>query len=154
METRTTPNEKMTAFAQTLKQLQGDFGTWKQPWGDVNRFQRITGKIELNFDDQKPSLAVPFTSARWGSLAAFESKKYPGTKRMYGNKGNSFVAVVEFGKKVKAKSVVTGGSSSDPNSVHFNDQSPLYSQGKFKDVLFYEEDIAQHVERKYHPGNK
>ena len=152
--TKTTAGEKVTAFSQAVGELQKDFGTWRQPWGDMNRFQRLTGRIESIFDDQKPSLAVPFTSSFWGSLAAFGSRRYPGTKKMYGSVGNSFVAVVEFGKKVKAKSVVTGGSSSDPNSVHFNDQSPLYCQGKFKDILFYEEDIMQHIERKYHPGEK
>jgi acyl-homoserine lactone acylase PvdQ len=132
--------------------LQEDFGSWKQPWGEVNRFQRLTGKIEPVFDDQKPSLAVPSTSSFWGSLAAYGSKKYPGTKKMYGYSGNSFVAVVEFGKKVRARSVVTGGSASDPKSPHFNDQSPLYCLGQFKDVWFYREDIMNHAERTYHPG--
>ena len=154
LQTKTSPLEKMTALSQALQELQRDFGTWKQPWGEVNRFQRLTGKIESTFDDERASLAVAFTSSYWGSLAAFGSRKYPGTRKMYGYVGNSFVAVVEFGKKVKAKSVVTGGSSSDPKSNHFNDQSALYSQGKFKDVLFYDEDILQHVESKYHPGEK
>ncbi len=154
LQTKTSALEKMVALSQAQIELQRDFGTWKQPWGEINRYQRLTGKIESTFDDKKTSLAIPFTSSFWGSLAAYGSKRFPGTKRMYGYSGNSFVAVVEFGKKVKAKSVMTGGSSSDPNSVHFNDQSPLYSQGKFKDVLFYEEDIKRHVERTYHPGDK
>ncbi len=154
LQTKTSALEKMVALSQAQIELQRDFGTWKQPWGEINRYQRLTGKIESTFDDSKPSLAIPFTSSFWGSLAAYGSKRFPGTKKMYGYVGNSFVAVVEFGKKVKAKSVMTGGSSSDPNLVHFNDQSPLYSQGKFKDVLFYEEDIKRHVERTYHPGDK
>ncbi len=150
--TETSRYEKMTALSQTVYELLQDFGTWKQPWGEVNRFQRLTGKVEPTFDDHKPSLAVPFTSSFWGSLAAFGARKFHGTKKMYGYVGNSFVAVVEFGKKVRAKSVVTGGSSSDPASPHFNDQSALYAQGQFKDVLFYDEDIQKHVERTYHPG--
>ena len=145
--------EKLTALSQTLAELKRDFGTWQQPWGEVNRFQRLTGKIESTFDDSKPSLAVPFTSSFWGSLAAFGARKYPNTKKIYGSVGNSFVAVVEFGKKVKAKSIVTGGSSSDPSSPHFNDQSGMYAHGgQFKDILFYDEDIKSHVERSYHPG--
>ena len=154
LQSKTSALEKMVALSQTLIELQREFGTWKQPWGEINRYQRLTGKIESTFDDHKPSLAIPFTSSFWGSLAAYGSKRFPGTKKMYGYVGNSFVAVVEFGKKVNAKSVVTGGSSSDPSSVHFNDQSSLYSQGKFKDILFYDEDIKQHVERTYHPGDK
>lgn len=146
--------EKLTALADAMKELQGDFGNWRQPWGEINRFQRITGKIEPVFDDQKPSLAVPFTSSYWGSLASFGARKFTGTRKMYGYSGNSFVAVVEFGRKVRAKSVVTGGSSSNPSSPHFNDQSPLYCQGQFKDVLFYPEDYSRNAERTYHPGEK
>ena len=57
---------------------------------------------------------VPFTSARWGSLASFGARTYPGTKRMYGTSGNSFVAVVEFGQRVRARAVTAGGESGDP----------------------------------------
>jgi acyl-homoserine lactone acylase PvdQ len=141
--------EKTEAFKQTLAELQKDFGIWKMPWGEVNRFQRLDGKIEAGFDDGKSSIAVPFTSSFWGSLAAFGSRRYSGTKKMYGNVGNSFIAVVEFGKKVKAKSIVTGGSSSDPSSPHFNDQSQMYCDGNFKDVLFYKDDVSKNAEKIY-----
>lgn len=150
---QTTEQEKVDAFKQTLVDLQKDFGTWRQPWGEVNRFQRLNNSIDSEFDDAKPSIAVPFTSSYWGSLAAFGSRKYSNTKKMYGNVGNSFIAVVEFGKRLKAKSVVTGGSSSDPSSTHFNDQSQMYCEGKFKDVLFYKEDVLKNVEKSYTPGN-
>lgn len=149
---QTTPQEKVTALAEVLAELTRDFGTWKTPWGDINRYQRLTGNIQEIYDDQKPSLPVAFTSSAWGSLAAFAAKTYPGTKRRYGSVGNSFVAVVEFGKRVKARSVVTGGQSSKPGMKHFTDQAPLYTVGKFKDVLFYPEDVKQHVEKTYHPG--
>lgn len=149
---QTSDQEKIDAFKQTLEELQKDFGTWKMPWGEVNRFQRLNGKIESEFDDTKPSIGVPFTSSYWGSLAAFGSRRYPNTKKMYGSVGNSFIAVVEFGKKVSAKTVVTGGSSSDPASLHFNDQSQMYSDGKFKDARFYKEDVMKNAEKSYRPG--
>lgn len=117
----TSPQEKVTAFADVLTELTRDFGTWKTPWGDISRYQRLTGKIQETYDDQKPSLPVAFTSSAWGSLAAFAAKTYPGTKKRYGSVGNSFVAVVEFGKRVKARSVVTGGQSSKPGLKHFTD---------------------------------
>lgn len=148
----TSPQEKVTALAQALADLTRDFGTWKTPWGDLNRYQRLTGNIRETYDDQKPSIPVGFTSSNWGSLAAFAARTYPGTKKRYGSVGNSFVAVVEFGKRVRAKSVVTGGQSSRPGDVHFTDQAPLFCEGKFKDVWFYPEDVRQHVEKTYHPG--
>ncbi len=152
MASELTAEEKMRAFETVIAELERDYGTWKVGWGEVNRFQRLTGKINEEFDDSKPSYAVPFTSSSWGSLAAFGSRKFPGTKKMYGYVGNSFVAVVEFGKRIKAKSLLAGGVNNKPSSPHFADQAEIYSQGKFKDVLFYREDVEKKAERKYHPG--
>ena len=148
----TSPQEKVTALSEALASLTRDFGTWKTPWGDINRYQRLTGKIQETYDDQKPSIPVGFTSSNWGSLAAFGARTPSDMKKRYGYVGNSFVAVVEFGKRIKARSVVTGGQSSQPGTKHFTDQAPLYCEGKFKDVLFYPEDVQKHVERTYHPG--
>lgn len=150
----TSDQEKAVALAGALAELKRDFGSWKQPWGAVNRFQRLNANIDPSFDDNGPSIPVQFTSAFWGSLASYGARKYPNTKRMYGTSGNSFVAVVEFGRKVRAKSVVTGGSSGNPASKHFNDQSQFYATGQFKDVLFYPEDYRRNAERTYHPGEK
>jgi acyl-homoserine-lactone acylase len=148
----TTPEEKAVALAETIAELKRDFGAWQVPWGEVNRYQRLTGSITETFDDKQPSRPVAFTSSAWGSLAAFGAHTYPGTKKRYGGVGNSFVAVVEFGPRVVARSVVTGGQASRPDSPHFTDQAPLYCEGQFKDVLFYPEDVAKHVEKRYHPG--
>ncbi|GAB3634905.1 penicillin acylase family protein [Hymenobacter arcticus] len=147
-----TPEEKAQALSETIAELTRDFGKWQVPWGEVNRYQRLTGKIDETFDDQQPSRPVAFTSSAWGSLAAFGAHTYPGTKKRYGGVGNSFVAVVEFGPRVVARSVVTGGQASRPTDKHFTDQAPLYCEGQFKDVWFYPEDVAKHVERQYRPG--
>ena len=149
---KSSASDKMKAFTTATDQLQSDFGTWKVAWGEINRFQRLTGKINESFDDSKPSIPVASASAFWGSLASYGARKYPGTKKMYGNVGNSFVAVVEFGKKVKAKSLLAGGENNNPTSKHFNDQAMMYSKGQFKDVWYYKEDISKHAERTYHPG--
>jgi acyl-homoserine-lactone acylase len=151
---QTPADKKINALNKVIDELQRDFGTWKMPWGEVNRFQRLTGKINETFDDNQPSLPVPFASSFWGSLAAYGSKKFPGTKKMYGYVGNSFVAAVEFGKKVKAKSVLAGGVNNNPSSPHFKDQAAIYCEPKFKEVLFYWEDVEKYSEKKYHPGGK
>jgi len=85
-------------------------------------------------------------------LPSYNSRYFPGTNKRYGVSGNSFICAVEFGKKVKAKSLLAGGNSGNSNSKHFNDQLKMYTKGEFKDVLFYKEDVLQHVEKKYHPG--
>ena len=146
-------DQKLSSLRSAAEQLEADFGDWRVPWGDVNRYQRINGDIVQKFDDEAKSLPVAFGSARWGSLASFGSRTYPGTKKMYGTSGNSFVAAVEFGDKVTAKAITVGGLHNDPNSPHFDDQAEMYTQGKFRDVLFYRKDIEANLEKEYSPGN-
>jgi acyl-homoserine lactone acylase PvdQ len=150
--TRTPPQDLLKSLAAASDRLTTDFGTWKMPWGDINRFQRLTGEIVQPFNDAGPSIPVGFTSSIWGSLASFGARPYPGTKKWYGTSGNSFVAVVEFGEKVRAKAVTAGGESGNPASPHFNDQAKRYSTGDLRDVYFYLSDVKNHMEREYHPG--
>ncbi|MEP0711095.1 acylase [Algoriphagus sp.] len=147
-------SELLATFAKTLEEMNADFGTWNTPWSEINRFQRLTGEIDLPFDDSKDYTPVGLASGTWGALAAFGAKTFPGTKRLYGYRGNSFVAAVEFGEKVKAKSILAGGQSSDPNSPHFYDQTQDYVDGKFKDVAFYREDVEARMKEKYVPGRR
>ena len=152
MTNKATPQQHLEALAAASDQLAADFGTWRTPWGDINRFQRLTPDIVHPFDDAGPSIPVGFTSARWGSLASFGARSYNGSKKIYGTTGNSFVAVVEFGDRVRAKAITAGGESGDPTSPHFNDQAERYSKGDLRDVYFYPEDVKAHTKREYHPG--
>ncbi|HET9424798.1 MAG TPA: penicillin acylase family protein [Gemmatimonadaceae bacterium] len=149
----TTPEQLVQNLAAASDRLTADFGTWKTPWGEINRFQRNDGNIVQQFDDSKPSTPVGFSSATWGSLASFGARTYPGTKRMYGTSGNSFVAVVEFGRdSVRARAVSAGGESGDPKSKHFNDQAERYATGNLRAVSFYPGQLTGHTERTYKPG--
>jgi len=152
MAKHTTPDQRLEALARASDKLTADFGSWKVPWGDINRFQRLTGDIVQLFSDSAPSIPVPFTSSRWGSLAAFGARSYNGSKRIYGTYGNTFVAVVEFGSRVRAKAITAGGESGDPRSPHFKDQAERYTTGNLREVYFYPEDLQGHIERVYHPG--
>ena len=149
---RATPAQRLDALDAAVARLQREWGTTDIAWGEVNRFQRTTGDIVQPFADAKPSTAIPFTSARWGSLASFGSHAWPGTRRWYGTSGNSFVAVVEFGPKVKAWAVTAGGESGNPASPHFADEVARYASGDLRPVYFYATDLTGHVERTYHPG--
>jgi acyl-homoserine-lactone acylase len=148
------PQARLQALADAVDRLEKDFGSWGVPWGEVNRYQRNDDAIAQVFDDAKPSLPVPFTSSRWGSLASFGAHRWPGTKRYYGTSGNSFVAVVEFGPKVSARAITAGGESGHPGSKHFNDEAERYTTGNLRKVYFWPEDLEGHVERQYHPGDK
>ncbi|MES3153112.1 penicillin acylase family protein [Sphingomonas faeni] len=150
--TRVTADAKLAALSAAVARLTQDFGDWRTPWRDINRFQRLDDAITPHFDDSKPSIPVPFTSAQWGSLASFGAKPWPGTKRYYGTSGNSFVAIVAFGPRVMASAVMAGGQSGDPASPHFADQTTRYAEGKLRPVYFYPDELQGHVERRYRPG--
>jgi acyl-homoserine-lactone acylase len=148
-----TAEQLLNSLANASYKLTADFGTWKTPWGEINRFQRLTDDIVHPFADGGPSIPVGFTSALWGSLASFGARSYKTSKKMYGTSGNSFVAVVEFGPTLRAKAVTAGGESGNPSSPHFNDQAKRYSTGDLRDVYFYRSQLKGHTEREYHPGN-
>ncbi len=143
---------KLAALTQAVATLGRDFGDWRVAWGEINRFQRLDAVIEPHFDDRRPSVPVPFTSAQWGSLASFGAKSYPNTKRYYGTSGNSFVAVVSFGATPRAWAVMAGGESGDPRSPHFADQIERYAGGRLRPIYLTPADLAGHVERTYRPG--
>lgn len=146
------PEELLQALDRACDRLTVDFGSWMTPWGEINRFQRISPAIRPEFDDSQPSIPVGFTSARWGSLASFGARPYPNTEKWYGTSGNSFVAVVEFGDSVRALAVTAGGESGDPDSPHFNDEAERYATGNLRRVYFYRRQLEGHTEREYHPG--
>jgi acyl-homoserine-lactone acylase len=151
---KATPAERVQALAGASDKLAADFGTWKTPWGDINRFQRLTGDLVQPFNDAGPSLPVGFTSSRWGSLASFGARPYKGTKKWYGTSGNSFVAVVEFGDSVRAIAVTAGGESGHPGSPHFNDEAQRYATGNLREVYFYPSQLKGHIEKTYVPGEE
>ncbi|MDH4295830.1 MAG: acylase [Cyclobacteriaceae bacterium] len=152
--TETPLDFRLAMFTDAIEQLTNEFGTWQTPWGEINRYQRITGDIVQPFNDSLESIPIGMASGRWGALASFGADATPETKRIYGTSGNSFVAVVEFGDKVRAKSMLAGGQSGNPASPHFSDQAQRYADVKFKDVAYYREDVNRRAESKYHPGSR
>ena len=139
-------------FNNVLQRLDNDFGTWEVPWGEVNRYQRLNGDIRQAFDDAQPSIPISFASGRWGALAAYGARYHNNTKKIYGTRGNSFVAVVEFGDKVKAKTILAGGQSGDSSSPHFDDQIDRYAHQNWKDAAYYKEDVLKRAQKTYTPG--
>jgi acyl-homoserine-lactone acylase len=149
----TTAEQKLEALDEAVARLKHDFGRWDVPWGEINRAQRLSPAItNPSYSDAAPSIPVPFAEGSWGSLASLRALQRPGTKRWYGDYGNSFVAVVEFGKRVSAHAVTAGGESGNPASQHFNDQAQRYAEGDLREVYFYPNQLKGHSERVYRPG--
>lgn len=146
------PNDLLLPLYATIMELQQKFGKWQLPLGEINRFQRISPEIDLHFDDNLPSIPVGYVTSLWGMLPAYVSFPFPNTLKRYGLHGNSFICAVEFGPRIKAKSLLAGGESGHPESKHFKDQAEMYARGQFKDVLYYREDVEKNAEKTYHPG--
>ncbi len=147
-----TANDLLLPLRSVLADLTKRFGSWQVEWGSINRFQRISGDINQPYNDSAESLPVAFASSAWGMLPSYNSRYYPGTNKRYGVSGNSFICAVEFGKTIKAKSLLAGGESGNTASPHFKDQAKMYTQGTFKEVLFYKAAVIKHAEKTYHPG--
>lgn len=145
-------SELAGTLLSVVNELNSKYGTWKTSWGTINRYQRLTGQLQETYDDSKPSLPVGMAASTWGCLPSYVSRYNNGSLKRYGYNGNSFVCAVEFGKKVKAKSLLAGGESGNPASKHFGDQAEMYTKGIFKEVLFYKEDVMKAMEKQYHPG--
>jgi acyl-homoserine-lactone acylase len=148
---------RLAALDAAITRLAGDFGGWDVPWGHINRFQRLTGNVTQVYDDKAPSTPIGFASGNWGSLAAFGSRPRDSgngtTRRWYGDYGNSFVAVVRFGKDgPEARAVHAGGINANPASPHFADQAERYRTHDFRPVHFTDAQLQGHVTRSYHPG--
>ena len=141
-------------FAEAVSELRRDFGSSLIEWAEVNRYQRLDASIFQAFNDSLPSVGIGHASGRWGALAAYGARYTNNTKKIYGTRGNSFVAAVEFGEKLRAKSLLAGGQSSDVNSRHFDDQVELYAAGLFKEVPFYREDVLKRAIETYRPGKR
>ncbi|MEN9549806.1 MAG: hypothetical protein RIR12_2397 [Bacteroidota bacterium] len=147
-----TSQQLISPFISAISGLKKRFGSWQISWGEINRYQRISSDISQQYNDEQPSHPVGFASAAWGQLPSYISRYFPGTSKRYGVHGNSFVCAVEFGKKIKAKSLLAGGNTGNATSPHFNDQLQMYTTGQFKEVLFYKEDVIKYAEKTYHPG--
>jgi acyl-homoserine-lactone acylase len=145
--------DNLLALASACAELRERFGSWRIPWGEVNRFQRLDGKVLTQFDDAKPSIPVPFTSGLWGSLAVFIAR-HCDQKRRYGIAGNSFIAAVEFGPQVRARAASMGGASGHRDSPHFDDQSSCCISGQLREVYFHSSELSGHIERIYRPGDR
>jgi penicillin amidase len=145
-----------TYLEQAVRLLENDKGTWKVPWGVINRHQRLPDNGRHLVNPGVHSLPLPGGNSVTGILfcAYRDPVLLDSIVTRRADAGHSYVSVVELGDTVRARSVLPYGISRDPESPHYFDQAPLFVQGRFKDVLWHDEEIEKYLEARYHPGER
>jgi penicillin amidase len=150
------------ALLEAAAKLQGLYGNWKVPYGEVNRLQRHANIADffekIPFNDKLPSLPVAGVQGPVGSVfTIYYTPPLPfirPMKKRYAVVGSSYMASIEFGDRIRTKSLLQYGNSGNPKSPHFFDQAKLLSDRKLKEAWFYWDDVLAHTQHSYHPGEE
>ncbi len=144
----------VSSLGKTKVKLEKLYGTWKVPWGELNRLQKIDWARKNKFIDNKASYPLPGVTQNFGTIFCITPDAEPALKderkKRYHTFGSSYTSIIEMGKKVRAKSITCFGQQEA--GPHAEDQAPLFANRQYKDAWFYKKDVLKHAERIYHPG--
>jgi acyl-homoserine-lactone acylase len=139
------------ALERAVGEVRAQYGSERVPWGAVNRYR--FGDLELPGDGG---------AGRFGVYRVVGFDPAPNNRRVAGNLGadrplagfgDAWVLLVHFTRPVTAWSVLAYGQTANPQSQHSRDQIRLFANHQLRQVWFTEQDIAAHLERRYHPGS-
>ena len=136
------PPEPMAELKRAIERLKTHFGRLDPEWGEVNRFRR--GPVDLPVDGGPDILR-----------AIYGSREEDGTLTAHG--GDTLIMFVEWDRngKLSSESVHPFGSATlDRSSPHYADQSPLFVGMRLKPVWFTREELKDHIEESYRPGER
>ena len=126
--------EAVRLLSQATREIIHDYGRLDIAWGDVYRFR--LGGLDLPANGGPDQYGIYRTIY----FARDSDGKYKAVA------GDSYVAITEFGPKVKARVLMSYGNASQPGSRHIGDQLPLLSGKKLRDAWLDKEDIKKHLE--------
>jgi acyl-homoserine-lactone acylase len=102
--------------------VQQRYGRLDVPWGDVHRIR--FGGLDL------PASGGPGVHGEFRVLAFEETGD--GTATVF--HGDTYIAVIEFARPVRARALLTYGNASQPGSPHRTDQLPIFARKELRPV--------------------
>jgi acyl-homoserine-lactone acylase len=130
------PEWAVNALASAAEKARKTYGSLDVPWGDVNRY--ASGNADLPGDGGPASLGV-FRTIQFGKTVG---------NRNYATHGETFVCAIEFADRQNAQCSLSYGNSSQPGSIHLEDQLPLMVAKKLHPVWRDRKDIEANLEKR------
>jgi acyl-homoserine-lactone acylase len=130
------PAAAVTALIEAADQVKKTHGAVNVPWGQVHRL-RLGGK-------DLPANGGPSDLGIFRVVGFAEDKD--GKMRAVG--GDSYVATIEFGPTVRARSLISYGNASQRGSSHVGDQLELFAKKQLKTVWLTRAEIERNLERR------
>ncbi|MFA6643333.1 MAG: acylase [Bacteroidales bacterium] len=128
------PEKAVALLRKAAIEIEEEYGFMDVEWGYVNRFS--VGNIEYPANGGKSDYGVFRTMY-------FQPKK--GSYRNYVYHGDTFVAVVEFGDKVRAEVLLSYGNSSQPGSRFVGDQLEMLYENRLRTALLTRKDVLNNM---------
>jgi len=127
------PKQAVMFFEEAINEIKEKFGRLDVAWGEYYRINYNGIKLPANGAD--------------GRLGVFRVawSRSSGDKNEYVFGGDSWVSVIEFGEKVRAKALLSYGNSTEKNSPYNGDQLKLFSKKQLRDVWIYDNDIKMNT---------
>lgn len=130
------PVRAATLLEKAAAQVRETWGGLDVAWGDVHRFRCA--------DNDWPANGGP------GDLGIFRTIGYrpAADGKLVGMTGDSFVAIIEMGEKVRARVLMSYGNSSQPKLPFKCDQMELLARKEMRWALITRDEIEAHLLRR------
>ncbi len=146
--------DRLSWFAALKKardKVQSLYGSWKHPWGEAHRLQRVADQRDtphagVGLNSFFEHLPCPGAPGPLGIICTVYSTPEMAVIRpqRFALVGASYMSVVEFGPTIKANSITPLGTSGRRSSPHFFDQARLYSKKQMKPAWYYASEVDMH----------
>ncbi len=129
------PKQAVKLLEDAVDEIKSKFGKLDVPWGDFYRLRQNGKNLPAN------------GAIDWLGIFRVSNSYSLDKDNMYVTSGDSWVGVIEFGEKIKAKVLLSYGNSSQKDSPHNGDQLELYSKKEFRDAWFTPEEVKANTIR-------